>query len=211
MSPIKHIWFDMQGTLIVHTPEFNEAHDGLLHKAYAEAIGKPLTDEVKKEFKDLYEQKSTNSALFASLGLPYEYWQNLFNTLDETKFYKPEAKVFGTLEKLKDILPISIFSNSQLSRILSSLEAIGVDPAWFTHIISADDIREPKPALEGFLLMIEKSQLLPGEVLYVGDRVEGEIVPAHRVGVQTALVWDESEKADYSFRSFEEILDIVKP
>ena len=116
--------------------------------------------------------------------------------------------MYRTLEKLKDIIPISIFSNVKSERIMRTLTAIGVSPAWFTYLLTGDDIRERKPALDGFRVMIEKSKLSPQEILYVGDRVDVDIKPAKLVGMKTCLLWGKSDEADYSFESFEDILGI---
>ena len=40
MTDIKHIWFDLDGTLTIHTPEFHKAHNELRYKTYAEAVKK---------------------------------------------------------------------------------------------------------------------------------------------------------------------------
>ncbi len=201
----------MQGTLIVHTPEFERAHKELLHKTYAHAVGKPLTDGLIEEFETLYKQQSTYSALFTSLGLPSDFWQNHFTALKEEDFYSPEPKITDTLKKLKNILPISLFTNASSARARTSLKIVEINPDWFTRFLSGDEVKERKPALEGYRLIIEKSGLPANKILYVGDRIQADIIPARTVGMQTALVWGESTEADYSFRNFEDILKLVQP
>jgi len=205
---IKHVWFDLEGTLSIFTTEFHDAHNELRYKTYAAVVKKPITEELKQEYETLYKKYGSNSAVFRHLGLPSDYWQTYSNTLDAVKFYKPEPQVYRTLEKLKDIIPISIFSNVKSERIMRTLTAIGVSPAWFTYLLTGDDIRERKPALDGFRVMIEKSKLSPQEILYVGDRVDVDIKPAKLVGMKTCLLWGKSDEADYSFESFEDILGI---
>ena len=103
IKDIKHIWFDLDGTLTIHTPEFHKAHNELRYKTYAEVVKKPITKELELEYENLYKNFGSNSAVFRSLGLPSDYWQKYFNTLDEVKFYKPEPQVYETLQKLKEI------------------------------------------------------------------------------------------------------------
>lgn len=69
MTDIKHVWFDLDGTLSIHTSEFNEAHDKLRYMTYAEATRKPLTKEVSEEYEELYKRYGSNSAVFRSLGV----------------------------------------------------------------------------------------------------------------------------------------------
>ena len=58
-------------------------------------------------------------------------------------------------------------------------------------------------------MMIEKSSLKAENILYVGDRVKLDIVPANKVGIQSGLIYGESELADYNFENFSDILSIM--
>lgn len=206
---IKHIWFDQDGTLTVHTPDFHRDHNLLRYQTYADLVKKPVSPEIEAEYEELYKRYGSNSAVFRSLGMPSDYWQIRFNTLDPTKYYKPIPAIYETLNIIKDIVPISIFTNVKSSNISRTLTSVRIDRAWFTYIITGDDITERKPALEGFHLMIKKSALPPAEMLYVGDRVDVDIKPAKELGIKTGLVYGNSELADYSFENFEDILAIV--
>jgi HAD superfamily hydrolase (TIGR01662 family) len=205
---IKHIWFDMDGTLTIQTPEFHKAHNELRYKAYAEAIGCPVTKELAEEFEALYKQHGSNSAVFVSIGMPQGYWQQYFSTLDQSKFYKPVPDIYQTLNKLREKVPISLFTNSSRDIINRSLQAIDVELGWFTYIVSGDDLKKPKPDLNGSYLMIDKSNLVPNQMLYVGDRVDVDIKPAKQVGMQTCLVYTSSVKADYCFSKMSELLSL---
>lgn len=205
---IKHIWFDQDGTLTVHTSEFHRDHNLLRYQTYADLVKKPLTLEIEAEYEELYKRYGSNSAVFRSLGMPSDYWQIRFNTLDPTKYYKPIPAIYETLKKLKDTVPISIFTNVKSDNISRTLASVSIDPAWFTYIITGDDITERKPALEGFRLMIKKSALSSAEILYVGDRVDVDIKPAKELGIKTGLVYGKSKLADYSFKNFDDILTI---
>lgn len=207
-NTIKHIWFDMEGTLTVHTPEWEAAHNELLLKTYAEVANKEPSDELWHEYSAIYKQQGTHSAAFSSLGLPSDYWQQHFAALDEEKYYEPDERVYGTLAKLKDIVPISVFTNAKPDRLQRTLKVIQVDPEWFTHTLTGDDVTQRKPALEGFNRMIEITGLPAEQLLYVGDRVSADIVPAKQVGMQAALVWSADDTADYSFNSMQELLGL---
>jgi HAD superfamily hydrolase (TIGR01662 family) len=208
IDQIKHVWFDMDGTLTIQTPEFHKVHDELRYRAYSDAVGRPVTKELADEFEALYKQHGSNSAIFVSMGMPQGYWQQYFSTLDQSKFYKPVPDVYQTLDKLREKVPISLFTNSSLEIINKTLKAVGVDIHWFTYILSGDDIKKPKPDLEGFRLMLAKTGLPPHQCLYVGDRVDVDIKPAKQVRMQTCLVYTSSDQADYSFSKMPELLSL---
>ena len=115
-----------------------------------------------------------------------------------------------TLRKLKEIVPCSIFTNVKTEETMRILKLVELDLSLFTHILTGDDIKERKPALDGFNKMVELSKLKPEETLYVGDRVKVDILPANEVGMKTCLVWSTSPEADYSFENFGDILSIFK-
>ncbi len=205
---IKHIWFDVEGTLTIRSDEFNKAHNLLRYKTFAEVLGKPLSKELKQEYEDLYAKYGSNSAVFRSLGYSSDFWQRHFNTLDKKKYYAPVKIICTTLEKLKEKVQISIFTNLKPDDVENTLKLINVDKDWFKFIITGDDIKERKPALDGFYSMIKCSGLHPEEILYVGDRVKVDILPAKEAGMKTCLVWNKSSEADFSFEDFEHILSL---
>lgn len=205
---IKHIWFDVSGTLAPDTEEYAKAHNALRYQTYADTVKKSVDDSLVAEYEELYKQYGSNSAVFRSLGLPSDYWQQHFNKLDKELYYKPDVRIYGTVKKLHDLLPISIFTNVTPEENTRTLKLLDIDIEWFTHIISGDDIQERKPALDGFHLMIEKSNLSSSEILYVGDRIDVDIKPAKQLGIQTCFVFGTTNEADFSCTQFEDILNI---
>jgi FMN phosphatase YigB (HAD superfamily) len=55
-------------------------------------------------------------------------------------------------------------------------------------IATSDDWGVAKPAPGFFRKMIEASPCEPEQTLYVGDRLDNDIVPAARLGLRTALI-----------------------
>jgi HAD superfamily hydrolase (TIGR01549 family) len=208
LSEIKHIWFDVNGTLALFNEDFNKAHDQLRYQAYAEAVGRNVDEKLKVEFEELYSRLGSNSMAFRSLGLPSDYWMNRFNILEERFPYEAKPDVYETIGKLKDLVPISIFTNNSLKGTEKIIEEIKLKREWFTDIISGDDVAERKPALHGYQLAVEKSNLPATQLLYVGDRVNTDIKPAKTVGMQTCLVYSKSDEADYSFGKLSELLNL---
>jgi HAD superfamily hydrolase (TIGR01549 family) len=209
-NSIKHVWFDMDGTLTVHTEEFDKVHDDLRYKTYASVVGRQVDDELIREYEELYKKHGSNSAVFTSLGKPSDFWMQYFDQLDQTRYYEPIPEIYETLDKLRTIVPISLFTNARLANTHKTLEVVNVNADWFTHIVSGDDIANRKPALDGFHLMIEKSAIPAQQILYVGDRVNVDVKPAKAVDMKACLVYSKSDEADYSFESFDEVLRIFE-
>lgn len=206
---IGHIWFDLAGTLMVRTPEYTRVLDELRYSTYSEVTGKPVDDFLVEEFEEMYEKHGSNSLVFAGLGMPGDFWVRRMDRIDKDRYYYPIPEVYETLDQLRHVCPISLFSNGHSIGMEDMLRRVEIDLHWFTYVLTGDDIPNRKPALDGFERIIAQTQLSPGEILYVGDRVKADILPAKQLNLQTALVWSESPEADYSLLRFEELLLVV--
>jgi len=196
---IEHIWFDFTDTIASMD---RGVLDGMLHALYGEVHKRDVTPELVEEYKREVQEKKSNSAVFSALGLPAGYVSdklashgNMYRLTDEN--------IPTVLKTLRTILPISIFSNARLDVMLPSL---GIDPKLFTHILGPDQVQNPKPALDGFYKMIELSNTLPKHILFVGDDVHKDLLPAKGLGIKTGLLWQTSPEADYCFSDFSDIL-----
>ncbi len=202
-SNIKHVWFDFSDTIgKINRDVYNE----VLYKSYAKAVGKVLNDDLKKEFVGEFKKYKSNSAVFTSLGLPAGHLADCIAVVDPNELYSlTDSDIPDILHELNTIRPISIFSNNKLDVILPSL---GVDVTLFTHILGPHDVEKPKPALDGFYKMVQLSNVESREVLYVGDDVHKDLLPAKEVGITTGLLWSVSDEANYCFKSFRAILQL---
>ena len=203
---IKHIWFDFSDTLASIDKKI---HSQFRYETYAKIKNKPVTPELVAEYEKLYEENGhSNSAVFKSLGMLPGFWSGLVNDLDPKTFYRlADPNIPEVLEQMSKVIPISIFSNINLGNIMPVLN---INPRWFTHILSASMVGNPKPALDGFYKIIELSAVSPSEILYIGDNVGKDVIPAKTVGIKTGVVFAESKEADYSFVDFKDILEFVK-
>ena len=206
MKPqIKHIWFDFSETIA--TPN-KEVHDKLRYETYASAVGKPHTPDMEEEYEALFAKHKSNSAVFTALGFDAGYWSERISSIDpKVLLTLTDNDIPNVLDELRKVVPISMWSNIHVENILPVL---GVDSKWFTHFLSPDEVKNPKPALDGFRLVIERSKLSPQNILFIGDSLDKEIRPAKSLGIQAGLIWSESAEADYCFNSFQEILELVQ-
>lgn len=201
MSNIQHVWFDFSDTIAkLEKPVFERFIYGL----YGELAGKEVTPELIEDYKKLLAEKKSNAAVFKSLGVS---GQELSDRAAELKdmYSLTDPHIPGVIQTIRERMPVSIFSNSRLDVVLP---ALGLEAAWFTHLLGPDRVKEPKPALEGFQKMIELSGTPAEDILYIGDDVEKDIAPAKAVGMQAGLLWQESDVADYSFKDFSEISEL---
>jgi len=203
---IKHIWFDFSDTLASIN---KEPHNRLRYESYSKVVNKEVTSELMAEYEKLYEKNQrSNSAVFRSLGMASGFWSGIIYSLNPKTFYSlTDEKIPEVLNEMRNIIPISIFSNLDQDK---ALPALGIDIKWFTYILTASMVKNPKPALDGFYKMIELSNLPPEEILYVGDHLGKDILPARSLGIKTGFIFGTEKEADYSFVDFKDILRFVE-
>lgn len=204
MKP-KHIWFDFSETIARINAK---AHDELKYATYASVVDKPVDEKLKQDFNEQYKLHDNSiSHIFYSLGKPSGWWSSQIAAVDPGKLFQlAEDDIPEVLSKIKQYVPISIFSNINLDQLLP---ALGIDVSLFDYILSSGMVKRPKPALDGFHKMVQLSQLKPQQILYVGDHETKDIIPAKKVGLRAGIIWNTSDKADYIFSSFQDILDLV--
>ena len=105
-----------------------------------------------------------------------------------------------------------IFTDNMLIETKKILATMEIPRSIFKYILTIEQVGRPKPDLGGFRKVVELSDVQPNEILFVGDRVRTDIIPAKTVGMQTALVWREEKtsEADYTFPHVADVLNIFK-
>jgi putative hydrolase of the HAD superfamily len=103
-------------------------------------------------------------------------------------FLKPYPYVMETLEYLKSIgLNMGIVTDAPREKAVQRLEAMKIIQ-FFGLIITFDDTGEKKPNNKPFRLAMEKLNLYPEEILFVGDSFMRDIRPTKKLGMKTLRI-----------------------
>ncbi|MFE9127118.1 HAD family hydrolase [Streptomyces sp. NPDC007148] len=178
---IRAVVFDVGECLVDETTEYGTWADwlGVPRHTFAAMFGAVIAQgrdyrEVFQEFRpgfDLYEEREKRAAA----GKPEHF--------GEADLYPDARDALATLRA--DGLWLGIAGNQTVraGRLLRELFTGDVD-----LIGTSDDWDASKPDLEFFHRVAEVVPAEPGEILYVGDRVDNDIRPAVAAGMLTALV-----------------------
>ncbi len=228
---IKHICWDLDGTLYRPTPRLEKELNALRLKLYVELTNKPENNATWMEYQALYTKFNSHSAVFASLGKPKEYWNSQRNQLKVTTYLESEKRTLDMFEKFSKLgLTHGIFTDNMLGETKKILAAMEIPRSIFKYILTIEQVGEPKPSLSGFRKVIALSKVQPSEILFVGDRIYTDLVPAKQLGMQTALVWSDEmstrqslvtqsqasglvlkhSEVDYTFPHVADVLEIFK-
>lgn len=204
--------FDIDGTLTSTNDlifaSFNHVTKIFLGRKYSnEEIIKlfgPTEDVILKEWMGSNYEKAKN-----------EYY----------KFYKENHnKLAAIIPGIEDVLvaiknaglPLGIFTGKGRQSSIITLEELGIKN-YFDLIITGDDVTNHKPSPEGIIKFVEHFNLLPENVLMVGD-APVDIKASRAAGVKVASVlWDSYAKekvlemeSDFVFHTVDELREFVK-
>jgi HAD superfamily hydrolase (TIGR01549 family) len=127
------------------------------------------------------------------------------------------ADVRPTFARLREMGTRVVIAGNQPSQARESLEAmdLGADA-----ILISADLGVEKPSADFFEKVCEAARAAPSEVLYVGDRVDNDVIPAKSAGLQTLLIrrgpwgylhaeWPQAAEADGIIDNLTEIPDLL--
>jgi putative hydrolase of the HAD superfamily len=103
-------------------------------------------------------------------------------------FIKPYPYVLETLEHLKSLgLKLGIITDAPRKKATQRLNGMNIIH-FFDLIITFDDTGEQKPSEKPFRFALDKLNLYPEEVLFVGDSFTRDIMGAKKLGMNTLRI-----------------------
>ena len=126
----------------------------------------------------------------------------------------PEVRL--VLKTLGERYRLGIIAN-QGKDLLDRLERFGILDN-FEIIINSTDIGFSKPDLRIFQVALEKANIEPSKAVYVGDRVDNDMVPAKKLGMRTIRLRqglgqygseDATFPSDWQVSNVQELLQIL--
>lgn len=195
---IKAVGFDVDGTLY-HAPDSVNLEFGkiLINKIATELARDP--DEIAEEYLAKREQYRSNTLTINSYGLDgQKIFQDVWDQVAVENYIKKDMQLVKLMAELKEKYKLFLISNGTGRQIERKLAALGLDYHDFDPRIYCYDQGWVKPDPQPFLAAIEALSMKPGEIVYVGDRVDVDIEGAKAIGMKTILVGGESALADAS-------------
>jgi 2-haloacid dehalogenase len=150
--------------------------------------------------------------IFREMGIeqsPDIYVERIFELLGQVTLYDD---VVPTLAALSEF-PHGVVSNADSDHLHAALSGNGLS---FDLVVSSEDAEAYKPDPAIFSTALKVLGFDPGEVLYVGDSQEDDLVATHKGGIQMAWINREGEalkegipKPSFEIDSLQQVLEIV--
>jgi HAD superfamily hydrolase (TIGR01662 family) len=127
------------------------------------------------------------------------------------------ADVRPAFARLREMGKRVVIAGNQPRGARASLEAMDL---IVDEILISEDMGFEKPSRGFFERVSEAAGARPDDVLYVGDRLDNDVLPAKAIGMQTALIrrgpwgylqaeWPQAAKADAIINSLAEVPDLL--
>jgi HAD superfamily hydrolase (TIGR01662 family) len=233
---IKAIFFDLDGTLRHSVPSGGEVFTD-----YAITLGLAVDDEARLRalrWEHLYWASSVDlrDDLLAHAGETENFWIEYSRrrlialgaspqwarefaakaSVHMGEFYRPESivpeDVRRALPQLKQAGYILGVISNRDKPFLDVLQEHGIDE-FFDFLLAAGEVNVFKPEPGVFEHALQRLNLSPNEVIYVGDNYYADVVGARRAGLQPILydplgIFPDPDCA--TIKSFDELNSIIK-
>jgi putative hydrolase of the HAD superfamily len=146
-----------------------------------------------------------------ALALGEAYWTTY---IDEMALFPGVEETFATLGEAG--VDVAIVSNLTTRIQLKKIEHLGVE-GYVDLLMTSEETGREKPSSVMFTLPLAQLDRKPSETLMVGDSPSADVEGGNAVGLETALVNNDTpdaqlhgrEQPDHRIDSFEEIIEVV--
>lgn len=233
---IKGLLFDLNGTVIdIYTSE----SDDQIYRTVSNFLDYyriKIPPQILKEeyFSILRQQKKESSEAFPefdviklfsevikkysseeSLSVDPATIATIFRAAGRYKL-EPYDGVVPTLQKLSEEYPMGAVSDGQAIWALPELHSTGLDK-FFQFTVVSSDYGFRKPERKMYELALQKLNLPPEEVIFVGNDMYRDVFGAHEMGMKTVFFRSNQgeqnvcgAEADYIIYNFPELLHAVE-
>ncbi len=166
----KAVFFDLDGTLVDSIPLHASSFHELLRELGLEMPLEELVPMIGQTSQQMFEEFNKRKPLGVSLEKFFEmrrtYFKKAIGEKDIT--FSP---VFGVLSELKGKIPLALVTNSSHKTTfkITTNERLR---SFFDVIVTAGDVKKPKPNPEPFELAAKKLGVPLKECVLVGDAVQ---------------------------------------
>lgn len=191
MPQIEVVAWDLDGTLYQANPQLDQAIQHAIYDAIAQSLGFTQKKAVEYYQKAKHQLKSSTKVLDQAGINGRTFFIDLWLKLPLEQYIHPNWELQQLFVQSTTQSPRRhmILTNSNTHQtVRRKLNCLGIPVSTFSEILTSVDLKVEKPDLKAFEILVKTAKVPPQNILYVGDRVEVDLVPAKKVGLHTCLV-----------------------
>jgi FMN phosphatase YigB (HAD superfamily) len=211
IKQLKVLAWDLDGTLYPPVLALEEAINGEILKALALSLACSET-EAAVYYADKKKQLKSSTRVLNGAGIDgNDFFTKLWQELPLDRYIKPNPELHKLFKSSQQFIHVLHTNSNTLEVVERKLDCIGLSIDNFSEILTFPRAGCQKPDVEAFEMLLESTSQQPGQILYIGDRPEVDLIPASKVGLHTALVTYGREnlsgfKPDLVFETVKEVL-----
>ena len=206
MLNVKHILWDVDGTLYEYTPQYMKEIKGKIYETFSKKLGVTL-QRAKTIFDRELKILGAGTEVFLKHNLDPSLAIEAINSVDKKRVLKREPSLLNMLKNTLKNYDHIIVTSTTRKDVLNTLKILGIPKSTFSLIITLDDVALTKPRPEPYLKVLQFTKDKPEKHVSVGDSEKRDAIPAKNLGMKTVIVGKKSKIADYSIES---IYDLPK-
>ncbi len=203
------VGFDLDGTLYKTTPAIDDRVRTKIAEKILERM--PTLESVERArdfFETSYKTLSSGTKILKEIGYenPREVMDECLATADVLDLINDDQNLEAILKEMRCLYFTYLLTSSPEPVALKKLEKIGIGPGLF-YLTAFCDTPSLGNKHDGtaFKYVIKESSIAAENHVYIGDRLNSDILPAKELGMKTIAVWSEIPEADYSITDIHDI------
>ena len=214
-SPIiRAVGFDLDNTLYEPNDNTNKQIREYLCQTVTGFLGRPH-EEVHEEFYRIFGGLGSGSKTIVELtGIDRKdaksWVQKGLEEADVASVLREDPELAVLLSRIHDNYKTYLITSSREEIAVKKFGALGINPVVFDIRLYADNsgnlLRDDGSA---FKYISETFGVPLEEMMFVGDREKTDILPANELGMTTAIVNAESDKANYQLAKIHDLEGIL--
>jgi HAD superfamily hydrolase (TIGR01509 family) len=204
MKPIKVVAFDCDGVLL-DTERANRAY----YNHLLEHFGRPSMTEAQFSYVHMHTLDESLAFLFSdpdSLKASRSYRKSM-DYARYLSLLSVEPHLVALLEKIRPKLRTAIATNrtDTLKRLLDEFQLNG----YFDLVVTANDVKRPKPHPDALLKILEYFSIQPHQAIYVGDSQLDELA-AKAAGIPLVAYRNKALSSSYHIQNLQELENLLE-
>ncbi len=188
VKQLKVLAWDLDGTLYPSVSALDEAIMDQIISALAMALSCSV-DAAKIYYSRKKQELKSSTKVLDSAGINGNaFFLNIWLKLPLEQYIQPNPDLQQLFIQNQQVAHVLHTNSNTLETITRKLNCLSISINNFSTIFTSAQMKCQKPDTQAFEVLVDAMKVAPAEILYIGDRVEIDLLPAKNSGLHTCLI-----------------------
>ena len=212
LTNIKIIGFDLDGTLYPSSSSIdNLVREEIAKKILIKRPDFKTLESARNFFEERYLELGTGAKVLQEIGYkdPSAIMNECLANAEVVDLIEPNLDLVNLLKKISFKYKLYLLTSSPKELSIRKLLKLGIPLELFNFTFWGDDLDVgSKSRGDAFNYVVKKTGIDFSKHLYIGDRLNSDILPAKKLGMKTVAVYSDIPEADYSIKTINDLGDL---